>query len=48
MNLNQAARMVTLKEGLKVSITIAQVKEVLKEINILTNGELYKLIRRTV
>lgn len=30
MNLNELARLVTMREGLKESISIAQVKEVLK------------------
>jgi predicted DNA-binding antitoxin AbrB/MazE fold protein len=46
MNINDVARIVTLKEGKKVSVSIAQVKEMLKIVNELTDGELYKLLRR--
>jgi hypothetical protein len=46
MNINEAAKRVTLAEGLKKSISIAQVKEVLKVINKLTARELYKLLRK--
>ena len=33
-------------EGKKISISIAQIKEVLKISNILLSGELYKAIKR--
>ena len=46
MNINEFARKVTLKEGLKKSISIAQVKEVLKIVNKVLGGELYKFIRK--
>lgn len=34
------------KEAKKRQVSIAQIKEILKVINDLTNGELYKLIRK--
>ena len=46
MNINDFAVKVTKKEGGKKSISIAQVKEVLKIVNDLLKGELYKLIRK--
>ena len=45
MNINDFAKKVTLKEGGKVSISIAQVKEVLKIVNDLLGGALYAIIR---
>ena len=44
MTINGFAKKVTLEEGLKVSISIAQVKEILRIINQDTNGVLYKII----
>jgi hypothetical protein len=50
MNLNELAREVTLKEGGKKQISIAQVKEVMKilliELAKLEFGELRKILRR--
>jgi len=46
MNMNDMAKEITKTEGLKKSISIAQVKEVLRIINAMTDGELYKLLRR--
>jgi hypothetical protein len=46
MNINEFAKKVTLTEGLKKQISIAQVKEVLKIVNTMVNGELYKLVRK--
>ena len=46
MDLNTAARLITRTEGLRKSISIAQVKEILKITNTLVAGELYKLIRK--
>ena len=40
------AKEVTLEEGKKKSISIAQVKEVLKIVDTKLDGELYKLIRK--
>jgi len=45
MNINDFAKEVTLEEGGKKSISIAQVKEVLKIVNKLLSGNLYTLIR---
>ena len=45
MNINQVAKIVTLKEGLKKQVSIAQVREILRIINQMTEGELYKLLR---
>lgn len=45
MNINDFAKQVTLKEGLKVSISIAQVKEVLRIADKLLGGALYRAIR---
>ena len=46
MNLNDYAKEITKREGLKKQISIAQIKEVLKIINKSLNGELYKLVRK--
>ena len=45
MNINEFAKKVTLAEGGKVSVSIAQVKEILKIINRLTGEILYKIIK---
>ena len=45
MTINEFAKKVTLKEGGKTSISIAQVKEVLKIVNDLTGGALYAIIK---
>jgi len=45
MNIKEFAKVVTLEEGLKTSISIAQVAEILKIINKLLGGNLYLLIR---
>lgn len=45
MNINQFASLVTREEGLKKSITVAQVKEVLRIVNKRTFGLLYGIIR---
>ena len=46
MTLNDFAREVTLEEGLKVSLSIAQVREVLKVVNRLTQFQLYPIVRK--
>jgi hypothetical protein len=46
MTINDFARLVCLKEGLKVQISIAQVMEVLKIVNGLLGGLLYRWIRK--
>uniref|UniRef100_A0A6M3IRQ6 Uncharacterized protein n=1 Tax=viral metagenome TaxID=1070528 RepID=A0A6M3IRQ6_9ZZZZ len=48
MNINNFAKKVSLVEGLKKQINIAQIKEILKVINIELSGELYRLIRKTI
>jgi hypothetical protein len=45
MKITDFAERVCAIEGGKVNLKIAQVKEVLKATNTLTNGELYKSIR---
>lgn len=45
MKINQFAVKVSEHEGLKKQVNIAQIKEILKVINKLTNGAFYKLIR---
>ena len=46
MNVSEFSDKVTRKEGLKKSMTVAQIKEVLKVANEMLLGELYKLIRK--
>jgi len=46
MDMNHIAKIVTLKEALKKQVSIAQVKEVLRIVNAMTSGELYKLMRK--
>lgn len=46
MNINNFAVLVAENEGLKKQISIAQIKEVLKVINALLGGELYRLIKK--
>ena len=45
MKLNQFASIVTKEEGLKKSISVAQVKEVLRIANQHTSGKIYKAIK---
>ena len=45
MKVSEFAKQATLKEGLKKSMSIAQVMEVLKVANSLLGGALYRLIR---
>lgn len=45
MKINELAKLITEFEGKKKQINIAQVLEVLKVMNKLTAGALYKLIR---
>lgn len=44
MSINDFAEQVTILEGKKKQINIAQIKEILKVVNRLTNGVLYKVI----
>jgi len=50
MNLNELAKTITLSEGGKISISIAQVKEVMKilfrELNEYSDEDILKTIRR--
>ena len=46
MNINDFAVKVAKKEGGKKSVNIAQIKEILKVVNVLLKGEFYKLIRK--
>jgi hypothetical protein len=45
MNINSFAKLVCIAEGKKAQVNIAQIKEILKVINNLLCGKLYKLIR---
>ena len=45
MDINRFAKLVTEKEGKKVSVSIAQIKEILSIVNELLNGALYLLIK---
>lgn len=45
MKINELAKLITEFEGKKKQVNIAQVLEVLKVMNKLTAGALYKLIR---
>jgi hypothetical protein len=45
MNINRFAKLVTEHEGKKIQVNIAQIKEVLKVVNILTGGLFYVIIR---
>jgi len=44
MNLNQFAEVVALNEKGKKEVDIAQIKEILKIVNKLINGSLYKIV----
>ena len=44
MKINSFAIKIAKKEGGKVQVSIAQISEILKVINILTKGVLYKII----
>jgi len=46
MKITDFAKKVTEFEGLKKQVNIAQIKEILKVMNQISNGELYKSIRR--
>lgn len=46
VSMNEFARIVSVHEGKKKQVDIAQIKEVLKVANRLTDGELYKCIRK--
>lgn len=45
MNINELAKAVTQDEGLKKEVNIAQVKEVLRVLNQIMDGALYKMAR---
>ena len=44
MNMNTFAESVALNEKGKKEVNIAQIKEILKIVNKLTNGSLYKIV----
>ena len=46
MKISDFSELVALHEGMKKQISIAQIKEVLKIVNKLTNGVLYTIIRK--
>ena len=46
MTLNEFAVKVTQDEGKKKEINIAQVKEILKVVNLLLGGKLYEMIKK--
>ena len=46
MKITDFTRKVTLLEGKKREVSIAQVAEILKIVNDLTCGEFYKMVRR--
>lgn len=48
MTINDFAVCVTRKEGKKKSISVAQVKEVIRIINQMLDGEVYRIIRKRV
>jgi len=45
MKINDFAKEVTLQEGMRISISIAQVKEVLRIVNKMLDKNLYRLIK---
>lgn len=47
MKITTFNQIITESEGGKISISIAQVAEVVRKVNIATNGEFYKLIKET-
>jgi len=46
MKVTDFSQLVAIKEDGKIQVSIAQIKEILKETNILLDGELYKMIRK--
>jgi len=47
MQVNKFSELVAKKEGLKKQVNIAQIKEILRVVNKLLDGEFYGLIRRS-
>lgn len=47
MTISKFAQQVAKDEGKLKQVNIAQIKELLKVINTLTSGELYKIIRKS-
>jgi len=47
MKITDLAKIVSEQEGKKKEVNIAQIKEILRVINDILEGELYKLVRRT-
>lgn len=46
MKITDFAKLVAAKEGKKVQVNIAQIKEILRVANDITSGALYTLIRK--
>lgn len=46
MKITDFSKLVAQKEGLKEQVSIAQIKEILKHVNTLTDGKLYSLVRQ--
>jgi len=46
MNINDLAALIAKKEGKKKQVSIAQIKEILRVINDITDKEFYKMVRR--
>ena len=46
MKVSRFAVLIAEEEGKRIQVNIAQIKEILKVINCLVEGELYKMIRR--
>ena len=46
MKVSRFSEIVAEEEGKRIQVNIAQIKEILRVINCLTDGELYKMIRR--
>ena len=47
MKITDLAKIVSEEEGKKKEVNIAQIKEVLRVVNDILDGEFYKLVRRT-
>ena len=46
MKITDFSKQITLSEGMKTQVSIAQVKEILKCINDATEGQLYSIIKK--
>ena len=47
MNINEFAVLVAMEEKGRKEVDIAQIKEILKVVNKILSGQLYRLIRKT-